>query len=73
MRIASYKILDNFLRFVKRKMIFLKENSSVLVILDSEISSNDITDFASEIKKHLNNVEQLTTISTKELNKCKYS
>ena len=54
-------------------MIFLKENSSVLVILDSEISSNDITDFASEIKKHLNNVEQLTTISTKELNKCKYS
>ncbi|KAK9295185.1 hypothetical protein QLX08_010429 [Tetragonisca angustula] len=51
-------------------MIFLKENSSVLVVLDSETSSNDITDFANEIKKHLNNAEQLTTISFKELNKC---
>lgn len=67
-------ILDSFLRLLlvkktRKKMIFLKENSSVLVVLDSEISSNDITDFVSEIKKHLNSAEQLTTISTKELNK----
>lgn len=52
-------------------MSFLKENHSVLVVLDSEISNNDIIDFISGIKKHLSNAEQLTTISTKELQKCK--
>ncbi|XP_033366861.1 anamorsin homolog [Bombus vosnesenskii] len=51
-------------------MSFLKESHSVLVVLDSEISNNDIIDFISGIKKHLSNAEQLTTISTKELQKC---
>ncbi|XP_029038806.1 anamorsin homolog [Osmia bicornis bicornis] len=50
-------------------MIFLKENYSVLLILDSEISSNDITDFIATIKKYLKNAEQLTIASPKELEK----
>lgn len=52
-------------------MIFLKENYSVLLILDSEISCNDITDFIATIKKYLKNAEQLTIASPKELEKCK--
>lgn len=50
-------------------MIFLKENYSVLVILDNEISSDDIADFIVTIKKYLKNADQLTIASTKELEK----
>lgn len=50
-------------------MIFLKENYSVLVIVDSEISSDNVADFIVTIKKHLKNADQLTIASTKELEK----
>ncbi|XP_003704894.1 cytokine induced apoptosis inhibitor 1 [Megachile rotundata] len=50
-------------------MIFLKENYSVLVIIDSEISSDDVADFIVTIKKYLKNEDQLTIASTKELEK----
>ncbi|KOC64647.1 Anamorsin like protein [Habropoda laboriosa] len=50
-------------------MTFLKENNSVLVVLDSEISNNDVADFVSSITKYLNKAEQLSTLSTRELEK----
>ncbi|XP_043251794.1 anamorsin homolog [Colletes gigas] len=48
-------------------MTILKENDSVLVVLDNELSKNDIVDFVSAIKKPLANAEQLIIIPTKEL------
>lgn len=53
-------------------MTFFKENSNVLIILDSDISNDDIVDFISAIQKRLNHAEQLSIVSTKELKKCKY-
>ncbi|XP_076302782.1 anamorsin homolog [Lasioglossum baleicum] len=51
-------------------MTFLKENNNVLVILDNEISCDDVTNFTSVIKKQLNDAERLTIVSVKELKKC---
>ncbi|KAG6801454.1 anamorsin [Apis mellifera caucasica] len=51
-------------------MTFFKENSNVLIILDSDISNDDIVDFISAIQKRLNHAEQLSIVSTKELKKC---
>ncbi|XP_015436333.1 PREDICTED: anamorsin homolog isoform X1 [Dufourea novaeangliae] len=48
-------------------MTFLEENSSVLVVLDSDISSNDVADFVKAVKKPLGNVEQFTIVPTNEL------
>ncbi|XP_076621024.1 cytokine induced apoptosis inhibitor 1 [Colletes latitarsis] len=48
-------------------MTILKENDNVLVVLDNELSKNDIADFVSAIKKSLANAEQLIIIPTKEL------
>ncbi|XP_076237820.1 cytokine induced apoptosis inhibitor 1 [Calliopsis andreniformis] len=48
-------------------MTFLKEGDSVLLVLDSEISSDCITDFLAAIKKPLKNSEQLAIASTKDL------
>ncbi|XP_043795052.1 anamorsin homolog [Apis laboriosa] len=51
-------------------MTFFKENSNVLIILDSDISNDNIVDFISAIQKCLNHAEQLSIVSTKELKKC---
>lgn len=53
-------------------MAFFKENNNVLIVLDSDISNDDIVDFISAIQKRLNHAEQLSIVSTKELKKCKY-
>lgn len=68
-QILYYKFLKNF--FVLN-MTFFKENNNVLIILDSDISNDDIVDFISAIQKRLNHAEQLSIVSTKELKKCKY-
>lgn len=47
-------------------MTLPKENDSVLIVLDNEISNKDIIDFISAIKKPLTNGEQLKIILTKE-------
>nr|XP_033321441.1 anamorsin homolog [Megalopta genalis] len=48
-------------------MTFIKENSSVLLVLDREISENTVTDFIIEVKKPLCNLKQLTIVPTNEL------
>ncbi|XP_053972389.1 anamorsin homolog [Hylaeus volcanicus] len=48
-------------------MTVLKENDRVLVVLDNEISKDDVVDFISAIRKPLTNAEQLIIASTKEL------
>ncbi|XP_078052617.1 cytokine induced apoptosis inhibitor 1 [Augochlora pura] len=48
-------------------MTFFKENSSVLLILDHEISENTVTDLILELKKPLKNTEQLTIVPSNEL------
>ncbi|CAL7940093.1 unnamed protein product [Xylocopa violacea] len=50
-------------------MTFLEGNNNVLVVLDSEISTDDTVDFINTVKEHLKGAEQLTTASTKELEK----
>ncbi|CAK9806123.1 Anamorsin homolog [Anthophora plagiata] len=51
-------------------MTLFKKTDSVLVVLDGEVSNDDVKDFVSSITKHLNKAEQLSTLSTKELEKC---
>ncbi|XP_076657280.1 cytokine induced apoptosis inhibitor 1 [Halictus rubicundus] len=41
-------------------MTFIRDSSSVLLVLDHEISENNVTDFITEIKKPLCNAKQLT-------------
>ncbi|XP_076763670.1 cytokine induced apoptosis inhibitor 1 [Xylocopa sonorina] len=50
-------------------MTFLEENNNVLVILDTDISTDDTVDLINAIKEHLKCADQLTTVSTKELEK----
>ncbi|CAK9832624.1 Anamorsin homolog [Anthophora retusa] len=51
-------------------MTLFEETNSVLVVLDGEVSNDDVKDFVSSITKHLNKTEQLSTLSTNELEKC---
>lgn len=51
-------------------MPFLKEDNSVVVILDSEFSRNDVSDFVKEVETQLKSPDQLSIVSSKELDKC---
>ncbi|XP_031845902.1 cytokine induced apoptosis inhibitor 1 [Nomia melanderi] len=48
-------------------MTFLKENNSVLIILDREILKDDVDDFIKNVERPLRDAEQLTIIPTNEL------
>ncbi|XP_017885406.1 anamorsin homolog [Ceratina calcarata] len=52
------------------KMSFVKEDSSVLIILDSELSRNDVAGLVKEVETQLKNADQLSIVSSKELQKC---
>ncbi|XP_076284295.1 cytokine induced apoptosis inhibitor 1 [Lasioglossum baleicum] len=48
-------------------MTFINDSNSVLLVLDHEISENNVTDLITEIKKPLCNAKQLTIAPTNEL------